>query len=77
MFDPCIPAKWPGFSAQIKINGATLQVEVRNPHGICRGVDVLETGGRLIASNRIAPEAVKAHHIVVHMGEKQPVETTR
>ncbi|MGB5488989.1 MAG: glucoamylase family protein [Lysobacterales bacterium] len=77
MFDPCIPAKWPGFSAQIKINGATLQVEVRNPHGICRGVHVLETGGRLIASNRIAPEAVKAHHIVVHMGEKQPVETTR
>jgi cyclic beta-1,2-glucan synthetase len=69
IFDPCIPSKWPGFTAQIRANGALIQVEVRNPHGRCRGVRALEVDGRLIASNRVAVDDAVGQHIVVHMGE--------
>jgi len=69
IFDPCIPSEWPGFSAQIGIDGASIQVEVRNPHARCRGVHTLEVDGRVITSNRVTLDDAADRHIVVHMGE--------
>ena len=77
IFDPCIPAKWPGFTAQINTNGALIQVEVRNPLARCRGVRALEVGDRIIASNRVALNAAAEQHIVVHMGEPATVESMK
>ena len=77
IFDPCIPAKWPGFTAQINTNGALIQVEVRNPLARCRGVRALEVGDHIIASNRVALNAVAGQHIVVHMGEPATVESIK
>jgi hypothetical protein len=45
-------------------------VEVRNPHGRCRGVRALELDDRTIASNRIAIADAVGQHIVVHMGDE-------
>ena len=70
IFDPCIPGKWPGFKAQIKTKAGLIQVEVRNPLARCRGVHALETGDRMINSNRVTLDAVAGQHIVVHMGER-------
>jgi cyclic beta-1,2-glucan synthetase len=70
IFDPCIPSEWPGFSAEIRADGATIHVEVRNPHGRCRGVRALELDDRIIASNRIALADAAGRHIVVHMGDE-------
>ena len=71
IFDPCIPSEWPGFSAEIRADGATIHVEVRNPHGRCRGVRALELDDRTIASNRIAIADAVGQHIVVHMGDER------
>jgi cyclic beta-1,2-glucan synthetase len=75
VFDPCIPARWPGFSAQIKCNGATIQVEVRNQDGVCRGVRSLEIGTHMITSNRVSIEHITGQSIIVHMGERTMAET--
>ncbi|MDX2419052.1 MAG: glycosyl transferase family 36, partial [Xanthomonadales bacterium] len=77
IFDPCIPAKWPGFTAQINTNGALIQVEVRNPLARCRGVRALEVGDHIIASNRVALNAAAGQRIVVHMGEPATVESIK
>ena len=70
IFDPCIPHEWPGFAAQINTQAGLIQVEVRNPLARCRGVRALETGDRVINSNRVAIAAVAGQHVVVHMGER-------
>jgi cyclic beta-1,2-glucan synthetase len=70
IFDPCIPHEWPGFAAQINTEAGLIQVDVRNPLARCRGVRALETGDRMINSNRVAIAAVAGHHVVVHMGER-------
>jgi len=69
IFDPCIPRKWPGFSAQIRTGDALIQVEVRNPLARCHGVRALQVGEHTITSNRIALDAIAGQKIIVHMGE--------
>jgi cyclic beta-1,2-glucan synthetase len=75
IFDPCIPSSWPGFNAQIRIDGATTHVQVHNPDARCRGVRALEVGDRMIASNRVALADAAGQHIVVHMGEQAHLST--
>ncbi len=75
VFDPCIPKTWPGFSIDINLDEAPIKVEVRNPLGICHGVCAVETGGHMIASNRLAVDAVQGRHVIVHMGEQDTLET--
>ena len=71
IFDPCIPGRWSGFSARIRIDGSTLDVEVRNPSGICRGVYSLELDAQVIKSNTIPLNQVSGRHIIIHMGESK------
>ena len=44
--DPCIPGAWPGFTASRLFRGKRLEIEVRNPDGVCRGVRSLTLNGR-------------------------------
>jgi len=38
LIDPCIPAAWPGFTVRRKWRGATYEIAVQNPDGVCAGV---------------------------------------
>jgi cyclic beta-1,2-glucan synthetase len=45
MIDPCIPSVWPGFTLALRIGAARYDITVENPHGVCRGVTLLEVDG--------------------------------
>jgi cellobiose phosphorylase len=49
--DPCIPKSWPGFKATRKFRGATYEIEVVNPKGVCKGVSKVTVDGVAIAGN--------------------------
>ncbi len=51
--DPCIPADWPGFTARRRFRGATYEIDVRNPDGLCRGVQGLTVDGTTVDGNLI------------------------
>jgi cyclic beta-1,2-glucan synthetase len=51
--DPCVPKHWPGFEIDYRHRGARhltrYAIRVENPHGVCRGVGMLELDGRPLA----------------------------
>ena len=51
--DPCIPRSWPGFSAVRVFRGRTVNIEVRNPSGVCRGVKSLTIDGQPLEGNAV------------------------
>jgi cellobiose phosphorylase len=57
LIDPVIPRTWPGFRVTRRWRGATYQVEVTNPDGVCCGVTELLVNGKHIAGNRVPPAA--------------------
>jgi len=63
--DPCIPATWPGFTATRRFRGHTVHIEVKNPHGVCRGVQSLTLNGEVLPGNLIPAE---------RLGEENHVE---
>ncbi|MGF1485410.1 MAG: GH36-type glycosyl hydrolase domain-containing protein [Opitutales bacterium] len=44
--DPCIPATWPGFKATRNWRGHALEIEVKNPNGIQKGITSLTLNGQ-------------------------------
>jgi N,N'-diacetylchitobiose phosphorylase len=51
--DPCIPSTWKGFKATRRFRGRTIQIEVRNPDGVCRGVKTLTLNGETLRGTLI------------------------
>jgi cellobiose phosphorylase len=51
--DPCIPSTWRGFKATRRFRGREMQIDVRNPDGICRGVKTLTLTGETLTDNLI------------------------
>jgi cellobiose phosphorylase len=49
--DPCIPADWEAFSVRRVFRGATYEIEVRNPEGVCRGVREITVDGEPLAGD--------------------------
>ena len=49
--DPCIPSRWKGFKAKRRFRGKTIQVEVHNPEGVCRGVKAMRLNGEVTGNN--------------------------
>ena len=45
--DPCIPAKWPGYSIVFRYHSSVYKVRVENPKGVTHGVEVTEVDGHL------------------------------
>ncbi len=43
--EPCIPPSWSGYRATRRFRGATYEIEVRNPHGVSRGVRGITVDG--------------------------------
>ena len=44
--DPCIPKKWPGFSAVRIWRGAEYQINVKNPRGVNKGIKEIKVNGQ-------------------------------
>jgi N,N'-diacetylchitobiose phosphorylase len=51
--DPCIPHTWSGFKATRRFRGRSVQIEVKNPDGVCRGVKLLTLNGKMLVGNLI------------------------
>ena len=62
---PCIPHSWAGFKATRRFRGKTIAIEVKNPQGVCRGVQSLTLNGEHLPGNLIPAE---------RLGEKNVVE---
>jgi N,N'-diacetylchitobiose phosphorylase len=62
--DPCIPGDWPGFKATRRFRNRTIQIEVRNPEGVCRGVKLLTLNGQPLAGNMIPADKLEGDNCV-------------
>jgi N,N'-diacetylchitobiose phosphorylase len=51
--DPCIPSTWKGFKATRRFRGRTIQIEVKNPDSVCRGVKSLTLNGETLTDNLV------------------------
>ena len=67
--DPCIPHTWPGFRATRRFRGKTIQIEVKNPEGMCYGVKSLTLNGQLLRGKLVpADQLVDKNVVEVVMG---------
>ncbi len=57
--DPCIPKAWPGFTMRRHFRGKTVHIEVKNPSGVCRGVQTLTVDGQKVAGCVVPVEKLK------------------
>jgi len=55
VFEPCIPKAWPGYSIVYQHdNESRYEIEVENPHGVTRGVSLIELDGvRQLSGNSL------------------------
>jgi cellobiose phosphorylase len=68
--DPCVPADWRGFSVSRKFRGATYQITVENPDGVCKGVRSVTVDGEPIEGNLLpAFGDHQPHAVSVVMGK--------
>ena len=51
--NPCIAPEWKGFTVTRQFRGATYRIEVKNPHGVMKGVASLVVDGKVIDGNVI------------------------
>jgi len=54
--DPCIPSEWDGFKVTRRFRGKSLQIEVTNPAGVCRGMKAITLNGEVLPDNLIPVE---------------------
>ena len=67
--DPCIPTSWPGFKATRRFRGRIIQIEVKNPRGLCRGVQSLILNGETLPGNLVPGDRLKENnHVEVVLG---------
>jgi cellobiose phosphorylase len=62
--DPCIPSSWPGFKATRQFRGAVVEIDVRNPDGVCRGVRSIALNGEPLPDNLLPAGRLAAHNRV-------------
>ena len=70
LIDPCIPAKWDGFKVERRWRGMNLNIEVKNPEHVCKGVVSIEVDGKTFDSATVpATELSDGAKIVAVMGK--------
>jgi cellobiose phosphorylase len=68
-FDPCIPARWPGFTLTWRRGATTWEVSVENPDGVQRGVAEVTLDGHPAPDGRAAlVDDGAVHRIRVRLG---------
>lgn len=69
LIDPCIPKKWNGFKVKRKFRGYTLNIDIKNPNHVSKGVQQIRVNGKPISGNTIpVMEKGKSYQIEVIMG---------
>ena len=69
MIDPCIPSSWKGFEATRLFRGKELNITVKNPNGVEKGVKLLKLNGKEIFGNIILfAEMKQVNDVEVIMG---------
>lgn len=67
--DPCIPAAWSGFKVRRVFRDKTLDIEVKNPHHVCRGVVSVTVDEQPVAGAFVPFERLRdGARLVVVMG---------
>lgn len=46
--NPCIPSGWDGFNIKRKFRGATYDITIKNPDGVCKGVKSISVDGKTV-----------------------------
>jgi N,N'-diacetylchitobiose phosphorylase len=62
--DPCIPRTWDGFTATRDFRGKRVEISVRNPGRVCKGVKEMKVNGRSLAGNFIPLEMLADENTV-------------
>jgi cyclic beta-1,2-glucan synthetase len=67
--DPCIPANWPGFDAQIRCGAASYEISVANPNKRCQGVTELTLDGARVTGDSVAfIDDGRKHRVTARLG---------
>lgn len=62
--DPCIPRDWESFKVIRQFRGKSVEIEVKNPHRVCQGVQSLTLNGESLPTNLIPAAALADHNQV-------------
>ncbi len=65
VLDPCIPARWTGYKINYKHNNTLYEIDVVNPHGVCKGVVKVSCDGIEKYENTIILSDDGAQHKVI------------
>lgn len=68
LVDPCIPKSWKGFKVTRKWRGATYNIEVQNPSGVCKGVKTMKIDGTEKEGNLIPFNGDNTVNVKIIMG---------
>jgi len=63
--DPCIPARWKEFKVERLFRGHRLEIQVRNPDGVQKGVTSLLVDGVRVEGNVVPAALMKERSVVV------------
>jgi cyclic beta-1,2-glucan synthetase len=68
--DPCIPPRWDGFEAWVRVGKQRIHVVVENPEHVATGVGTMTLDGVSLDSNRVCvdPNAAGDHEVHVQLG---------
>jgi cellobiose phosphorylase len=71
IIDPCIPSTWEEYTVTRRFRGADYSIQIKNPEGVCTGVEELTVNGERIKGNRIPVlEPGKRHSVEVTLSGK-------
>lgn len=74
IIDPCIPSSWREFRISRMFRGCRVDIRIKNPQGVCRGVKVLSVAGHpvsLVAGPLVSKDWLNKHaetEVIVEMG---------
>ncbi len=57
--DPCIPSSWPEFSVRRRFRGMMINLVVRNPRRVCRGVKEIKVDGWIQSGTLLPVESLR------------------
>jgi N,N'-diacetylchitobiose phosphorylase len=67
--DPCIPAKWEGFSVNRRFRGKDVRIEVQNPDHVSYGIKKILVNGQAVDGNLVSAEILNSENLIqVWMG---------